>query len=150
MTTTDAGTAPPISLLLAELDRLITASFERALGHRGCTRRQWQVLNLLATEDRTIDELTDRLAAFLDRSAGETAQEHVSPLIDRGLVHPGGDSCRLTELGHAELRALAAEVTAIRGRTTDGLSDAEYAAVIDGLQRMISNLRRSGGTATQP
>jgi hypothetical protein len=63
----------PIGLVLRTLDRLIDERFDRTLTGRGVTRRQWQLLNTLAGGPATLDTLTAAVAAFLDRSAGETA-----------------------------------------------------------------------------
>ncbi len=48
MNTTDRRDQPPIGLLLRKLDNLVNERFERTLGTRGITRRQWQLLHTLA------------------------------------------------------------------------------------------------------
>ncbi|MCD0442628.1 hypothetical protein LO763_03190 [Glycomyces sp. A-F 0318] len=130
----------PIGLLLVTLDRLIDERFEEVLGGHGVSRRQWQLLNLLAEGEAALEELTEALAAFLD---GEDALPHLEPLARRGLVRSDAGRCSLTGAGRDRLGALAREVRAVRERTTAGLGAGEYEAVVAGLRKMIGNLEDS-------
>jgi hypothetical protein len=131
MTTTDR----PIGVLLRTLDRLIDERFERALGDRGVTRRQWQLLHTLAAGDRTPGELTAAVAPFL--APGETVHRHLEPLVEAGAVH---GTYALTDRGRALHDDLALAVQEIRDRTVDGLPDGEYERTVATLETMIGNL----------
>ncbi|GIJ56684.1 MarR family winged helix-turn-helix transcriptional regulator [Virgisporangium aurantiacum] len=133
-------TGRPIGHLLRTLDRLIDERFDRTLVGRGVTRRQWQLLNALAGGPATLDTLTAAVAAFLDRSAGETARPHFDPLVAAGIVTGSGDTYALTAAGRATLADLAAEVGTIRTATVAGLPDGEYERTVATLQTMIDNL----------
>lgn len=141
MSTTDSGRAqPPIGLLLRKLDNLINERFERTLGARGITRRQWQLLHTLAERPATLDALNAAIAPFLDQAAGETARQHLDPLVKLGLVTSSGDVCEFTGSGRTFFDRLAEEVQATRELTVRGLSDGEYERTIATLQAMIVNL----------
>lgn len=141
MNTTDRGRArPPIGLLLRKLDDLINERFERTLGARGITRRQWQLLHTLAERPATLDALNAAIAPFLDQAAGETARQHLDPLAELGLVTASGDVYDFTGPGRTLFDRLAEEVQATRKLTVRGLPDGEYDRTIANLQRMIVNL----------
>lgn len=130
---------PPIGLLLRTLDRLITERFEATLGARGVTRRQWQLLNGLA-EPATLDELNASVAPFLDGAAGETAAQHLEPLVESGAVSVDGDTYALTDAGRGLVESLAIEVEATRNLLVAGLAEGEYDRTVATLQAMIANL----------
>lgn len=132
---------PPIGLLLITLDRLINERFDEAIGGHSVSRRQWQLLNLLAKGDTTSAELTAELTSFLDSASGESALQHLEPLARRGLVRSDGEVWALTDAGRDWFGVLAREVQAVREQTVAGLETGEYEAVVTGLQKMIGNLR---------
>lgn len=141
MNTTDSRSAqPPIGMLLAGLDRLIEERFAAAVGGHGVTRRQWQLLNLVAKGTATESELTEGVAPFLDRASGETARRHLDPLVEAGLLGRDGEVYSLTDAGRDRFAALARDVRAVRERTVAGLAEGEYDAVVTGLRKMIRNL----------
>jgi hypothetical protein len=133
-------TTRPIGFLLRTLDRLIDERFDRALGGRGVTRRQWQLLNALARGEAPLDTLTAAVAPFLDRAAGETARPHLDALVADGTVTADGDTYTLTDAGRATLADLTADVGTIRATTVAGLPDGEYERTVTTLQVMIDNL----------
>ena len=130
----------PIGFLLRTLDRLIDERFDRALAGRGVTRRQWQLLNTLARGAAGLDALTAAVAPFLDRSAGETAEPHLDPLVADGTVARTGDTYTLTDRGRTTVADLAADVRTIRAATVAGLPDGEYERTVATLEMMIDNL----------
>lgn len=132
--------APPIGFLLRKLDRLIDERFERTLGDRGITRRQWQLIHTLAKGDATLDALTAAVAPFLDQSAGETAKQHLDPLAKDGLIGAQGDSYAITDAGRRFFESLLIEVQAIRELSVAGLAEGEYERTVGTLQAMIGNL----------
>ncbi|MFY1668417.1 MarR family winged helix-turn-helix transcriptional regulator [Plantactinospora sp. WMMB334] len=141
MNTTDGGRRqPPIGYALRKLDRLIEERFERTIGKRGVTRRQWQLLNALVDGGYSSAALNDTLAPFLDRAAGESVQQHIDPLMQQGLVHHDGDAFTLTDAGRGLLRSLATDVQALRELTAAGLDERQYEQTVANLQTMIHNL----------
>jgi len=143
MTTTDASSGRrPIGFLLRQLDRLLDERFERTLGARRITRRQWQLLNTLAERPAALDDLSATVAPFLDQAAGETAAPHLEPLVARRLVTRAGERYELTDAGRALFGELREEVRATRALTTRGLADGEYQRTVASLETMIANLER--------
>lgn len=141
MNTIDSGRVqPPIGLLLRRLDNLINERFERTLGARGITRRQWQLLRTLAERPASLDALNAAVAPFLDQAAGETVRQHLDPLAKLGLVTSRGEVYELTDSGGTLFDRLAEEVQTMRGLTVRGLADGEYDRTIANLQAMIVNL----------
>ncbi len=141
MNTTDSGRdQPPIGLLLRKLDNLVNARFERTLGTRGITRRQWQLLHTLAERPATLDALNTAVAPFLDQAADETAKQHLDPLAKLGLITSTDDEYELTDSGRTLFDSLAEDVQTTRHLTIRGLADGEYDRTIANLQAMIANL----------
>jgi DNA-binding MarR family transcriptional regulator len=129
----------PIGYWVKELDRLIEETLERALAGEGLTRRHWQVLNTLAPgglERRQVDEA---LAPFL-AAHGATLTPVLDELTGRGWVATAGDELVLTDAGREALATLGETVAAARARTTDGITEQEYASTVAVLERMCANL----------
>jgi hypothetical protein len=138
----DRGTrrSQPIGYWLKHLDHLIDATFDRTLGAEGLNRRHWQVLNELALRPTGHTELRTALAPFLlNDPEAETAV--TDQLIGRGWVSVD-DSGRLqlTGPGHEAQAAILMKVAGARRKTVHGISDDEYLATVDVLQRMAANL----------
>lgn len=134
---------PPIGHVLRTLDRLIEERFDRTVGRRGITRRQWQVMNVLAARGSSASELAEAVAPFLDRVAGEAVQQHLDPLTRQGFVRLDGGVFTLTVAGRDLLRSLTTEVRAIRELTTAGLGEHQYEQTVATLQAMIDNLENA-------
>jgi DNA-binding MarR family transcriptional regulator len=143
MSTTDLRGQPiqhPIGLLLRTLDGLINERFERTLGTRGVSRRQWQLLHTLAERPAMLDVLNAAVAPFLDHTAGETVKQHLDPLAEKGLVTATRDVYELTDSGRRLFDSLIEDVQAIRDLTVRGLTDYDYDRTISSLQTMVDNL----------
>lgn len=140
MNTTDPRDQPPIGFLLRKLENTINERFERTLGARGITRRQWQLLNTLAKRPTPLDALNTAVAPFLDQAAGETAKQHLDPLAKLGVVTSPGDVYELTGSGRTLFESLAEDVQTTRDLIPRGLADGEYDRTIATLQAMIANL----------
>jgi len=125
----DETPRPPIGLLLRRLDRLINQRFETTLGTRGVTRRQWQLLNVLAKRPAGLGEMNAAVAPFLDQAAGES-----------GAVTVNDDTYELSDSGRELFDSLSEQVRATRELTVRGLADWEYDRTISTLQTMIGNL----------
>lgn len=130
----------PIGYWLKHLDRLIENDLDRVLASESLGRRHWQVLNSLHTDPGTIADLDRRLAAFLDE--GEYS---VTPVVEqlrqRGWVE-GLVSLALTPKGEAEHEALFTRVNDSRRRLSRGISEEEYRATVNVLERMSANLEQ--------
>jgi hypothetical protein len=134
----------PIGYWLKHLDQLIDDTFDQTLGARQLTRRHWQVLNLLARQPADHAELRAALAPFLLADPDPDAETMVSAdLIRRGWLADDDGLLRLTDTGLQAHEDLLTTVTATRRRTVAGITDAEYLATVDVLQRMAANLSRS-------
>lgn len=140
MTTTNN---PPIGLLLRTLDRAIDERFERTLGARDITRRQWQLLSTLAAHAASVEELDTAVAPFLDQEAGETTRQHLEPLAGRGAVVAHGDVYELSAQGRTLFEHLSADVQVTRSLVVRGLAEGEYERTVATLRTMIDNLESS-------
>lgn len=130
----------PIGYWLKEIDRLIEQNFGELLAAEGLTRRHWQVLNTVAARPMGRAEIDSALAPFLSDDQPSTAPI-VEDLLFRGWLEGLGDgSFAVTADGRAEHTSLQDKVTANRLRLTEGVTAEEYAAVVDLLERMATNL----------
>ena len=137
-----AAPEKPLGFLLRTLDRLLEERFEEALQSQQLSRRQWQLLNILADGQKTLGRLDEAVAPFLDANAGETSERHLEPLVSAGLVAKEAGEYRLTDAGRAGLRSARASVDRLRARMVNGLDDGEYARTVRSLEAMIGNLAR--------
>jgi len=152
----------PIGWWLKHVDGLLDLAFEATLGAQDVSRRQWQILNGLA-EGTPVSEVLSSLTVFGDPDGVRAA---VTGLVERGWLRDrtGSDPTteeppvratpeapvraipeapvQLTDEGREQHSRIAAEVRAMRGSVTDGLSAADYQAVVTGLARMAENLER--------
>ncbi|NUW45724.1 MarR family transcriptional regulator [Nonomuraea rhodomycinica] len=115
-----------IGYWLKHLDELFENTLTATLDAGGVTRREWQVLNVLAAGD-------DPRAQLAPFAGVDDAHER---LAGRGWA----EGAELTEEGRRAHAALAEQVGRIRRRAAEGVSREEYAATIDVLRRMAANL----------
>ena len=120
----NAGFDKPIGFWLKELDRLIDKHFEMQLSDAGLSRRQWQLLSLLANNPRSVPELQAALAG----------------LVTRGWAESRDNIVNLTETGLAHFEIVKAKVAEVRQALMAGISPEEYQATIDVIARMAANL----------
>src|SRR6187431_1483374 len=100
-------TAPrPIGFWLKLVDRLIDEQFASTLEEHGVTRRQWQLMNVLAQEPSTVAQLDAAVAPFLV-GPGDSAAEHLTELIDSAWVDATSTGYELTERGRVALDKLS-------------------------------------------
>jgi DNA-binding MarR family transcriptional regulator len=132
----------PIGYWLKLVDQLIERQFERTLDDHGVTRRQWQLLNVLARGIANVEQLDESIAPFL--AEGESAVEHLSELIDSAWVDATPDGYELTDRGRTAFGTLAEVVAHQRVQVAQGVSDTEYAQTLDVLERMARNLGYTG------
>ncbi|GAA2595373.1 hypothetical protein GCM10010435_88000 [Winogradskya consettensis] len=96
------------------------------------TRRQWQLLSILAGGQATLAAANEALAPF-----GEDVLPHLDPLVTRGIAGRAGEVYVLTDAGR---ELLSVEVREMRELTTAGLCDGDYEHAIATLRAMIRNL----------
>lgn len=130
----------PIGLLLKTLDHLLEERFDEALERHRLSRRQWQLLNVLADTEATVAQLDEAIAPFLDAQVRETSERHLEPLLGGGLVAEKSGVFRLTDLGRDELHRARETVQGLRDVTVRGLDEGEYERTLRALEAMISNL----------
>lgn len=130
----------PIGFWLKLVDGLITQQFDAIVEEHGITRRQWQIMNLLAESPATAIKITEDLKPFLPEEPTETAAEQIEELVDSGWVVLEGELYLLTEQGRGSLEKISEVVQRGRDQLAQGISESEYEATLDALQRMARNL----------
>lgn len=139
----------PIGFWLKLVDKLIDEQFAATLDEHGVTRRQWQLLNVLAQSPSSVEQLDAAVAPFLESAmdgaapdgvAPETSAEHLTELIESGWVDATSEAYELTDRGRGALERLTTVVTEQRTAVARGISDEEYRSAIDVLERMSRNL----------
>lgn len=130
----------PIGFWLKLVDRMIDEQFASTLDEHGVTRRQWQLLNTLARQPSTVEQLTESVAPFLAADGSESVVEHLTELIESAWVDATPTGYELTERGRGALDRLIAVVTAQREIASKGVTEQDYAVTVAMLERMARNL----------
>jgi DNA-binding MarR family transcriptional regulator len=134
----------PIGFWLKLTDRLIDEQFSATLDEHGITRRQWQLLNVLARGSATVEQLDAAVAPFLEPAtadaAAESSVEHLTELIESGWVDATARGYELTDRGITALERLTVVVSEQRTVLARGITDEEYRSTIDVLERVSRNL----------
>ena len=130
----------PIGYWLKLVDGLIEEQFARTLEEHGVTRRQWQLLNVLARGESTVEQLDAAVAPFLVGAEDGSALDHLSELIDSAWVDATPSGYELTERGRAALGRLTSVVSEQRTLMTAELTEADYTTTVTTLERMARNL----------
>lgn len=133
----------PVGYWLKQLDRLLEDGLDRLLGDEGLARRHWQALSTLARGPFGEGELASALGPFVrDDPAG--LRTVLDSLAERGwTVRDDEDRLVLTRAGRDAQERILLRVRDMRGLTVQGISEDEYATVIDVLARMAANLERA-------
>lgn len=130
----------PIGFWLTLVDGLINEQFNNIVEEHGVTRRQWQIMNILAENPATEEGLDEALAPFFGPEPDGSSVEHIDELIESGWVIADGGTYTLTDLGHTSLAALGEVVTRNRDHIAEDISAEEYDQTLDVLQRIARNL----------
>lgn len=130
----------PVGFWLKLVDQLIDKQFSDALEEHGVTRRQWQLLGVLARGSATMLELASALGPFIDTAAGETVMDHIGELVESEWVVDSDGTFSFTERGTTAHARLTEIVDGIRSLSVEGVGAAEYSATLDVLERMARNL----------
>jgi len=141
-------TSRPIGFWLKAVDRLIDEKFASTLDEHGVTRRQWQLLNVLAQGPATVEQLDAAVAPFLSAAtaedAAETSSEHLAELVESAWVDATANEYSLTDRGRSALERLTAVVASERTQMSEGLSPEQYEQTVAALERMARNLGYEG------
>jgi DNA-binding MarR family transcriptional regulator len=129
----------PIGYWLKKLDRLIDTQFELQLSTARLSRRQWQLLNLLESNPRSVPELEAALEPFLEGATPELS-DAVAGLVTRGWAESTDNIVNLTEIGQEQFEIAKATAAELRQTLTRGISPEEYGTTVDVLARMAANL----------
>jgi len=134
----------PLGYWLRLVDRLIDEQFAMTLEEHGITRRQWQLMNVLAQAPASVTELDAAIAPFLaaatEERERESSVEHLTELIESAWVDATPTGYELTVRGQAALERLALVVAEQRTVITAGVTDAEYEQTVSVLRRVAVNL----------
>jgi len=130
----------PIGYWLKQVDRLLEHAFAQALESEDCTRRHWQVLNVLETGPLDEREIERAVLPFL--TADPAALRNVlGDFRERGWAEPvNGTRLRLTAAGRSVHRKLQSSVEEHRRRVSEGISPDDYSTTVEVLERMARNL----------
>jgi hypothetical protein len=129
----------PIGYWLRLVDNLVDEQFARTLDEHGVTRMQWQLLNVLARAQASVEMLDAAVAPYLV-AGGETTLDHLTELIESAWVDATPTGYELTDRGHGALDRLTNVVSEQRTAMSAGVAEAEYVATIATLERMARNL----------
>ena len=129
----------PIGYWLKKLDRLIDRQFELQLSTARLSRWQWQLLNLLENNPRSVPELESELEPFLEGAAAELSGA-VAGLVTRGWAESTDNIVNLTEMGKQQFEIAKATAAELRQTLTRGISAEEYQTTLTVLAKMAANL----------
>lgn len=132
--------ARPIGFWLKLVDQLLDKTFADSLEEHGITRRQWQLLGVLARGPASMLELASALGPFLDTASGESVTDHVGELVESEWVSVDGDTYTLTERGTTAHARLTEIVDRMRALSVEGVTEGDYEATVATLERMATNL----------
>ena len=129
----------PIGYWLRLVDGLIDDQFAGTLDEHGVTRMQWQLMNVLARGQASVEMLDAAVKPFLV-AGGETTIDHLTELIESAWVDATPTGYELTERGHGALDRLTNVVAGQRTDMASGVAESEYLTTIGTLERMARNL----------
>jgi DNA-binding MarR family transcriptional regulator len=132
----------PIGYWLKHADEAITDHVDLVLGDNGFTRSRWQVLNIVYQAGTvTRSGVFDAMQTFID---SRQLDEIIEAFVEEGwLVKRGegdGGQLTLTDAGKAKRETIFKLQSEVRRRAMRGITEREYATVIDVLERMVKNL----------
>jgi hypothetical protein len=134
------GTTKRIGYWFLHVHQLLEASMARALHAERLTRRQWQVLHTISVGAATRAEVDERLRPFLAADHVTSFGPVVDDFVQRGWVEADGDRITLNQAGVAAHERAERIVEAHAESVTRGITDEEFLAANDVLERMAGNL----------
>ncbi len=138
----DVTKQQPIGYWLKHADEVITKHVDRMLSDNGFTRSRWQVLNIVYHACTiTRSGIVDTMQTFID---ARQLDEILDEFVEEGwLVRSGEDEgaqLTLTDAGKTKREMVFKLQSEVRRRAMQGITEQEYATVIDVLRRMVKNL----------
>lgn len=139
----------PIGYWSGEAYRLAASAIRGSLAANQLTQPQWWILNRLADASRgwTRAGLVEALAPYSEKEEGRDVDAELDGLIVAGLVATDGDTVAATAAGSERLAAARERNGRTHHDMRAGISDDEYATMIDVLRRVVGNL---GGDSRLP
>ncbi len=142
MTQRDVAKQQPIGYWLKYADEVITEHVDRVLSDNGFTRSRWQVLNIVYQAGTiTRGGVFDTMQTFIST---RQLDEIIDRFVEEGWLAKAGEGdgaqLALTDAGKAKRETIFKLQSKVRRRAMQGITEQEYAAVIDVLERMVRNL----------
>jgi DNA-binding MarR family transcriptional regulator len=138
----DTAKQKPIGYWLKHADEVITEHVDRVLSDNGFTRSRWQVLNIIYQAGTTTRSgVFDTVQTFIDICQLDEIIDGF--MEEEWLVKHGegnGAQLTLTAAGKAKRESIFELQRDVRRRAMRGITEGEYATVIDVLERMVRNL----------
>jgi DNA-binding MarR family transcriptional regulator len=143
MAQSDVTKQQPIGYWLKHADKVITEHVDRVLSDNGFTRFRWQVINIVYQAGTiTMSDLFDTMQTFIDE---RQLDELIDGFVKEGWLirHGEGDGAQLaiTDAGKDKRETVFELQSEVRRRAMLGITEQEYATVIDVLQRVVKNLQ---------
>jgi DNA-binding MarR family transcriptional regulator len=134
----------PIGYWLKHADNVITEHIDRVLSENGFTRSRWQVLNIVYQAGTiTRGGLFDTMQTFIDaRQLDEIIEEFVEEGWMVTFGERDGEQLTLTDAGKVRRETVFELQSEVRRRAMKGITEQEYATVVDVLERMVGNLQQ--------
>jgi len=132
----------PIGYWARRLDDALEQYLDNVLHHLHLTRRQWQVLAVLAPGPLPPAAVHESLRPFWSAAGERTHESELAALVRRGYLTFAGGLLTLTEAGDAQHRAAEDIIQQSRQDLTLGIGIDEYANAVSVLQRMTANAER--------
>lgn len=133
----------PIGYWLKHADNVISEHIDRVLSENGFTRSRWQVLNIVYQAGTiTRGGLFDTMQTFID---AHQLDEIIEKFVEEGWMvtfgERDGEQLTLTDAGKVRRETVFELQSEVRRRAMKGITEQEYARVVDVLERMVGNLQ---------
>ncbi|WP_344872776.1 MarR family winged helix-turn-helix transcriptional regulator [Allokutzneria multivorans] len=134
----------PIGYWIKRTGEVLNSTIDKRLREAGVSRQHWLVLCLV--REAPAGATRDQLHASLRSISDHHLDEIISDLCARGWLAPEVDPRSgvvrqtLTEIGRAGQLKLALVISGVRRQSLDGISEDDYAFMIECLKKMITNL----------
>ena len=134
----------PIGYWLKHTDNVISEHIDRVLSENGFTRSRWQVLNIVyQAATITRGGLFDTMQTFID---AHQLDEIIEEFVEEGWMvtfgERDGEQLTLTDAGKVRRETVFELQSEVRRRAMKGITEQEYATVVEVLERMVGNLQQ--------
>jgi DNA-binding MarR family transcriptional regulator len=123
----------PLGYWLKHIDTRLEAAFVRLLAEEGLNRRQWQILNTIASGARSVGEIDEAAKPFL-------IEESFQPVVDSLAALGWVTEYQLTPVGRTAFDSVSGKVHAFRAKVISGMSEEEYVTLVRLLERVAANV----------